>query len=79
MIVLNGRDSKLKDDIAMLSTIGKLIADYVKIQAVHFTKYNSFEVNPVIDILERFHVLPDSPLPDQCQSICHSIYSSNRI
>lgn len=37
MIVLNGRDSKVKDDIAMLSTIGKLIVDYVKIQAVHFT------------------------------------------
>lgn len=39
MIVLSGRDSKVKDDIAMLSTIGKLIVDYVKIQAVLFTKY----------------------------------------
>ena len=73
MIVLNGRDSKVKDDSAMLSTIGKLIVDYVKIRAVHFTKYNSFEVNPVIDILERFNILPDSPLLDRCQSICQSI------
>ena len=63
MIVLNGRGKKEKDDFTVLSTIGKSVVDYVIIQAEHFTKYNSFEVTPVIDILERFDILPDSSMP----------------
>ena len=40
MIVLNGRSSNEKDDFAVLSTTGKLVVDYVIIQAEYFTKYN---------------------------------------
>ena len=64
MIVLNGRGSKEKDDFTLLSTTGKSVVDYVIIQAEYFTKYNLFEVTPVIDILERFNILPDSSMPD---------------
>ena len=79
MIVLNGRGKKEKDDLTVLSTTGKSVVDYVIIQAEHFTKYNSFEVTPVIDILERFDILPDSSIPDhslvswQCKVPQHKV------
>ena len=63
-VILNGRVTPQNNDFTFLSPRGRSVPDYLWCSLEHLNYCKSFEVKSVSEVIESYHLVPPTNLPD---------------